>query len=94
MLRRLILRLLNAVLPKPADLMPKGNVNPDSLAYVLYIGIREYNGNFKEEITFRNSWTEHEKAQYWLNLIKAETMIRMKEYGVEPLVEEELKLGE
>lgn len=62
-------------------------------AYVLYIGLREYNGDFKEEIHFRNVWTSHEEARKWMNVVVDAIRTVFKKSGIEPMTEETLKLS-
>lgn len=71
---------------KEPELVKKGGRR----VYVLYIGIREYNGNFKEEVHFRNIWDNHETAKAWMIMLVSQVKSLLRLLNIEPLIEENL----
>ena len=96
LIKRLLLRLgLGLSRPHVHQTLSQENVEPGGKrTYILYIGIKEYNGHLKREIHFRNGWKTDEQAQKWLIWIKAEIDKLMEASGVESLSEERLILEE
>lgn len=69
-------------------------IKPGERAYVLYLGVREYNGDLTEEVIFRNCWDNHEQAHAFLNGVRDMIKQAFIHAGLEAKVEEVLKLNE